>query len=97
MARDCLCFDYQSVKDCLPLDDDRYYEVMVILYQDNISGGYRYCTGLYNNGSFHVDGNFYFKKDNFRNANKQQKVIAWKPLETVSYEKVSEFIMKAEA
>lgn len=86
---------YQSVKDCLPLSDGKFYDVMVIMYEDNISGGYKYRLGQYNNGSFHVEHNFYFQKDNFRNSSTQQKVIAWQPLEKCSIEKIREFINKA--
>lgn len=88
---------YQSVKDSLPASDGKFYDVMVIMYEDNICGGYKYRLGQYNDGSFHVEHNFYFQKDNFRNSNTQLKVIAWQPLYKCSRNKIREFILKAEA
>lgn len=86
---------YQSVKDCLPLSDGKFYDVIVIMYEDNICGGYKYRQGQYNNGGFHIEHSFYFQKDNFRNSDTQLKVVAWKPLEKCSIEKIREFIDKA--
>lgn len=71
---------YQSVKDALPPSDGIFYDVMGILWNDNISGGYNYYRGQYQNGFFFFEHSMYNKKDDFRNSNTQKKVIAWKPL-----------------
>nr|MBO6295027.1 hypothetical protein [Schwartzia sp. (in: firmicutes)] len=86
---------YQSVKDDLPPSDGKFYEVMVIMYEDNICGGYKYRLGLYTKGIFQVDENFYFQKDGFRNFRTQLKVIAWQPLQKCSTKTIREFIRKA--
>ena len=52
-------FEYQSVKDFLPKNDGKFYDVMVILYGTSISGGYNYHKGLYSNGTFFVDSGNY--------------------------------------
>lgn len=88
-------FEYKSVKDSLPADDGKYYDVMVILYGVSISGGYNYHKGLYNNGTFFVDSGNYNKENDFICSWTQKKVIAWKPLETVSEEQLYEFCIKA--
>lgn len=88
-------FEYQSVKDVLPVDDGKFYDVMVILYGTSIEGGYNYYRGTYQNGFFFVNGGMYQKKNDFICSWKQQKVIAWKPLETVSKEQFEEFCIKA--
>ena len=90
-----LNFDYRSVKDSLPLNDGRFYDVMVILYGTSIEGGYNYYRGTYQNDFFFVDGGMYEKKNDFICSWKQKKVIAWKPLETVSKEQFEEFCIKA--
>ena len=87
--------EYQSVKDCLPASDGKFYDVMVILYGTSIEGGYNYYRGTYQNRFFFVDGGMYQKKNDFICSWKQQKVIAWKPLETVSKEQFEEFCIKA--
>ena len=88
-------FEYQSVKDVLPVDDGKFYDVMVILYGTSIEGGYNYYRGTYQNGFFFVNGGMYQKKNDFICSWKQNKVIAWKPLETVSKEQFEEFCIKA--
>lgn len=95
MAIDKLNFDYQSVKDYLPADDGKFYEVIVILWNDSIEAGYGYYKGLYSNGTFFVDSGNYNKKNDFRCSWTQKKVIAWKPLETVTKEQLEEFCIKA--
>jgi hypothetical protein len=90
-----LNFDYRSVKDSLPLNDGMFYDVMVILYGTSIEGGYNYYRGTYQNDFFFVDGGMYEKKNDFICSWKQKKVIAWKPLETVSKEQFEEFCIKA--
>ena len=90
-----LKFEYQSVKDFLPANDGKFYDVMVILYGTSIEGGYNYYRGTYQNDFFFVDGGMYQKKNDFICSWKQNKVIAWKPLETVSKEQFEEFCMKA--
>ena len=42
MALVKLDFEYKSVKDVLPVDDGKFYDVMVILYGTSIEGGYNY-------------------------------------------------------
>lgn len=86
---------YQSVKDSLPAADGKFYDVMVILYGVSISGGYNYHKGLYNDGTFFVDSGNYNIKNDFICSWTQKKVIAWKPLETVSKEQLNEFFIKA--
>ena len=88
-------FEYQSVKDVLPVNDGKFYDVMVILYGTSIEGGYNYYRGTYQNDFFFVDGGMYQKKNDFICSWKQNKVIAWKPLETVSKEQFNEFCIKA--
>ena len=88
-------FEYQSVKDFLPANDGKFYDVMVILYGTSIEGGYNYYRGTYQNDFFFVDGGMYEKKNDFICSWKQKKVIAWKPLEIVSKEQFEEFCMKA--
>ena len=88
-------FEYRSVKDSLPADDGKFYDVMVILYGTSIEGGYNYYRGTYQNGFFFVDGGMYDKEKDFICPWKQKKVIAWKPLETISKEQLEEFCIKA--
>ena len=95
MALDKLDFEYMSIKDSLPADDGKFYDVMVILYGTSIEGGYNYYRGTYQNGFFFVDGGMYYKEKDFICSWKQQKVIAWKPLETVTKEQLEEFCIKA--
>ena len=89
-------FEYHSVKDSLPADDGKHYEVMVIMLDDTIAQTYCYKLGMYNNGSFHVDHNFYFKKDDFRNSSTQYMVIAWKPLDKASLSEIRQFYKKVD-
>ena len=95
MALVKLDFEYKSVKVVLPADDGKFYDVMVILYGVSISGGYNYHKGIYSNGTFFVDSGNYNKKNDFICSWTQKKVIAWKPLETVSKEQLDEFCIKA--
>ena len=88
-------FEYHSVKDVLPADDGKFYDVMVILYGVSISGGYNYHKGIYSNGTFFVDSGNYNKKNDFICSWTQKKVIAWKPLEVISKEQLNEFCIKA--
>ena len=88
-------FEYHSVKDVLPADDGKFYDVMVILYGTSIEGGYNYYRGTYQNGFFFIDGGMYDKENDFICSWTQKKVIAWKPLETVSKEQFDEFCIKA--
>ena len=64
-------FEYQSVKDVLPVDDGMFYDVMVILYGTSIEGGYNYYRGTYQNGFFFVDGGMYDKEKDF--------ICSWPP------------------
>ena len=95
MALDKLDFEYKSVKDVLPANDGKFYDVMVILYGTSISGGYNYHKGLYSNGTFFVDSGNYNIKNDFSCSWTQKKVIAWKPLELISKEQLNEFCIKA--
>lgn len=95
MALVKLYFEYQSVKDVLPANDGKFYDVMVILYGVSISGGYNYYRGTYQNGFFFVDGGMYDKEKDFICPWTQKKVIAWKPLETITKEQFNEFCIKA--
>lgn len=95
MAIDNFNFSYQSVKDFLPENDGKFYEVMVILYGISIEGGYGYYKGTYNDGFFFVDNGMYSKKNDFICSWTQKKVIAWKPLEICSREQITEFCIKA--
>ena len=88
-------FEYKSVKDSLPADDGKFYDVMVILYGVSLSGGYNYHRGRYSNGAFFVDSGNYNIKNDFICSWTQKKVIAWKPLELISKEQLAEFCMKA--
>ena len=88
-------FEYQSVKDYLPKSDNKFYDVMVILYGTSIEGGYNYYRGKYQNGFFFIDKGIYQKKNDFICSWTQDRVIAWKPLETVSKEQINTFILKA--
>ena len=88
-------FEYHSVKDVLPADDGKHYDVMVILWNDSIEAGYGYYKGTYNDGFFFVDNAIYARQRDFRCSYTQKKVIAWKPLETVSKEQLNEFCIKA--
>lgn len=87
--------DYRSVKDALPPSDGIFYDVMVILYQDNISGGWNYYRGQYQDGFFFADKGMYQLKNDFRCSWTQQKVIAWKFLEKCTNEQIDEFREKA--
>lgn len=87
--------NYQSVKDALPPSDGKFYDVIAILYEDNICGGYKYRLGQYSHDCFHVDHNFYFQKDEFRNFNTQLKVVAWQPLPKCTIEQARDFIDRA--
>ena len=89
-------FEYQSVKEVLPADDGKHYDVMVILWNDSIEAGYGYYKGTYNDGFFFVDNAIYARQRDFRCSYTQKKVIAWKPLEKVSLKKIKEFIKQAE-
>ena len=89
-------FEYQSVKDSLPADDGKHYDVMVILWNDSIEAGYGSYKGTYNDGFFFVDNAIYARQRDFRCSYTQKKVIAWKPLEKVSLKKIKEFIKQAE-
>ncbi len=88
--------NYQSVKDILPPDDGKHYEVMVIMLDDTIAQTYCYKLGTYNNGSFHVDHNFYFKNKDFRNSSTQKMVIAWKALDKASSSEIRQFYKKVD-
>ena len=88
-------FEYQSVKDCLPKNDSKFYDVMVILYSTSIESGYGYYRGKYQNGFFFIENGIYKQESGFVCSWTQKKVIAWKPLETVSKEQLAEFCMKA--
>lgn len=85
---------YKSVKDTLPPSDGKHYEVMCIVFQDNISASYSYVRGQYNNGGFHIDHSFYWQDKDFRNDDTQLKVIAWKPLHKCTTEQVRGFLRK---
>lgn len=85
---------YQSVKDCLPPSDGLFYDVMGILWNDNICGGYNYHRGQYQNGFFFFDHSMYLQKEDFRNSNTQKKVIAWKPLLKCTSDQITEFCEK---
>ena len=87
--------DYKSVVDVLPANDGKFYDVMVILYGTSCEGSYNYYRGTYQNGVFFVDGGMYDKEKDFICLWKQKKVIAWKPLETVTKEQLNEFCKKA--
>lgn len=95
MALDKLAFEYKSIKDFLPVDDGKFYDVMVILYGTSIEGGYNYYRGKYQNGFFFVDKGIYQKKNDFICSWTQDRVIAWKPLETITKEQLEEFCTKA--
>ena len=90
-----LNFDYRSVKDSLPLNDGKFYEVMVILCDTSISGGYGYYKGEYQNGFFFVDKGIYRQDKDFYCEWTQRKIIAWKPLELCTKEQIREFYAKA--
>ena len=94
MIADFFSSDYQSVKDCLPIDDGKYYDVICIILQDNICHGYNYFIGKYCNGIFHANGAMFFRVHDFRCDWKKQKVIAWKPLDKATPEKIREFYSK---
>ena len=87
-------FEYQSVKDVLPANDGTFYDVMVILYGTSIEGGYNYYRGTYQNGFFFFFVGIYGKEKDFICSWKQKRVIAWKPLETVSKEQLNVFCTK---
>lgn len=87
--------DYKSVMDVLPANDGIHYDVMVILWNDNIEGGYNYYKGTYNDGFFFVDNAIYARQRDFRCSYTQKKVIAWKPLEKCTSEQIFEFCKKA--
>ena len=82
---------YRSVKDALPPSDGLFYDVMGILWNDNICGGYNYHRGQYQNGFFFFDHSMYLQKEDFRNSNTQKKVIAWKPLLKCTSDQITEF------
>ncbi len=86
---------YQSVKDALPPSDGIFYDVMVILYNDNISGGFNYYRGQYQDGFFFADGNMFRLEEDFRCSWSQQKVIAWKYLEKCTNAQIDKFREKA--
>lgn len=85
---------YRSVKDALPPSDGLFYDVMGILWNDNICGGYNYHRGQYQNGFFFFDHSMYLQKEDFRNSNTQKKVIAWKPLLKCTSDQIIEFCEK---
>lgn len=87
--------DYQSVCEHLP-DNGQYYDVIVILHDYSIAGGYGYYKGLYNNETFFVDSGHYTKNNEFRCSWTQKEVIAWKFLEKCSLEQIKDFIKKVE-
>ena len=95
MAANVLYSDYQSVVDALPLDDGKFYDVICIVLQDDISQGYSYRMGKYSNGFFFINDGMFSKKNDFRCDWRQQKIIAWKPLEMASPDKIHEFYEKA--
>jgi hypothetical protein len=82
---------YRSVKDALPPSDGLFHDVMGILWNDNICGGYNYHRGQYQNGFFFFDHSMYLQEEDFRNANTQKKVIAWKPLLKCTSDQITEF------
>ena len=90
-----ITFEYKSVKDVLPANDGKFYDVMVILYGTSIEGGYNYYRGTYQKGFFFVNDVMYAKEKDFICSWKQKKVIAWKPLETITKEQLEEFCIKA--
>lgn len=85
---------YRSVKDALPPSDGLFYDVMGILWNDNICGGYNYHRGQYQNGFFFFEHSMYLQKEDFRNSNTQKKVIAWKPLLKCTSDQITEFCEK---
>ena len=89
--------EYQSVKDCLPANDGKFYDVICILMNDNIEHSYCYRLGKYQDHCFHIDNAMYFENKDFRCSWNQKKVIAWKPLEIASHEVIHTFYEKAGA
>lgn len=88
-------FEYQSVKDYLPKNDSKFYDVMVILYSTSIESGYGYYRGKYQNGFFFIDNGIYKKETDFVCSWTQKQVIAWKPIEMCSKKEIETFKIKA--
>lgn len=88
-------FEYQSVKDYLPKSDNKFYDVMVILYNTSVEGGYGYYRGKYQNGFFFIENGIYKQESSFVCSWTQKKVIAWKPLEMCTKKQIDTFILKA--
>lgn len=88
-------FEYESVKDYLPLNDNKFYEVMVILYNLSVEGGYGYYNGKYQNGFFFIDNGIYKQETDFVCSWTQKQVIAWKPIEMCSKREIETFKRKA--
>ena len=88
-------FEYKSVRDSLPLNDGKFYDVMIILYSTSIEGGYGYYRGRYQNGFFFAESGIYQQKNDFVCSWTQMKVIAWKPLDLCSKEQIDMFKVKA--
>ena len=86
---------YQSVKKVLPPRNGLFYDVIGILYNDNISGGYKYRCGSWQDGFFFFDHFMYLEENDFRNSSTQEKVIAWKFLPKCSNGMIREFCRKA--
>ena len=87
--------EYQSVKDCLPKNDGKFYDVICIVVKDNIEHSYSYKMGQYTKNCFLCESGLYFKKKDFRCAWKQEKIIAWKALDKATPDKIHEFYAKA--
>lgn len=87
--------EYESIKDYLPKSDNKFYDVMVILYHTSIEGGYGYYRGKYQNGFFFIENGIYKQESDFVCSWTQMKVIAWKPLEMCTKKQIETFIRKA--
>lgn len=84
--------EYKSVKEDLP-EDNLFHDVIVILHDETIGGGYHYALGLFQKCCFHVGHNMYSKNQNYRSG--EYKVIAWKFLEKCTADEITMFIEKA--
>lgn len=85
---------YQSVKDALPLDDGKFYDVICIVLQDDISQGYSYQIGKYSKEFFFINDGMFSKKNDFRCDWRQQRIIAWKTLEKATPSLIHKFYKK---
>ena len=85
---------FKSVKDALPVNDGKFYDVICIVKNYSIQQSYGYYIGKYCDGMFHISAGIYPIIHDFKCNWRQEKVIAWKPLEKPTREEMQILLEK---